>query len=87
MENQELYFIEQVAFDSLENRISDAIRIREVGVVFGKEKTEEVVEELTKKFGHKYKGWDDNMYPYYTARKLTFYDPDKLNKFGTLDKK
>lgn len=66
-----MYLIKRVDFDSLENRLSDAICETIVGVIDCDEDTvSKWIDEHNQTPDKHYKGWDGVIYPYYTKTKV-----------------
>lgn len=62
-----MYLIKKVEFDSLENRINDAIVTTIVGVIDGgEEEAQKWINEHERSIENKYRGWDNKYYPYFT---------------------
>lgn len=76
-----MYLIKRVDFDSLENRLSDAICETIVGVIDCDEDTVlKWIDEHNQTPDKHYKGWDGVIYPYYTKTKVELIEYTKENK-------
>ena len=83
-----MYLIKRVDFDSLENRLSDAICETIVGVIDCDEDTVlKWIDEHNQTPDKHYKGWDGVIYPYYTKTKVELIEsPQDTKENKIIDK-
>lgn len=73
-----LMLVYRVDFCNLENEIGNEIEYTDLGYVDTEVvNIQELLEDLTKKHGRKYKGWDKGEYPKFRAKEIVPLDLSK----------